>query len=199
MSENHSLPPTSQQMRIFRQAMIDGVACEELAGNYQLTLETIQRNIRRVERWLAVQVTAQESVLVGNLHLERLEHQWNELMAAWVRSKQDEVVSKATTDQKGNQRVERIHKSATGEVRYLEQARRVLADIRTLLGIQHIPTEEELMNNVESLTLEQRGALLHRLVERVRDAQAGMANVPTDRGRSVAQPHTRSDDRTAAE
>ena len=199
MAASPQTPPHPRYMQIFREVIIEGKPRANVAAAYKLKVCTVDRYIRQVERWLAVQVIQLESMLVGNVHLERLEHQWNELMVAWGRSKQDQVISKASTDHEGRKRAEQTRKSSPGDVRYLEQARRVLSDIRALLGLTHLPTEQELMDDAQTLTLEQRMALLDRLLQKFGHTPAAPANVSTDsRGTDAPAPAPIASPRDAA-
>lgn len=181
MSNTNPPPPATKKMHIFRQCMVEGIPRDEVAQQHKLLRPTVNRYIREVERWLAVQVVILESLMVGHLHLDRLEHQWHELMSAWYRSKQDQVTTKVSTDKQGNQRAEQTRRRSQGEARYLEQARRVLTDIRDLLGITDLSTYEELLRDDSPLTLDQRMALLDRLVQEICHSKPANTNVPADR------------------
>lgn len=166
-------PPTYEERQIHRQVCIEGRFAHQVAASRGLSVERVARIVRRTRRWFAPGVTTTDSRRVCMLHLERLEHQWREVMTAWYRSGQQEETVKvsyegverqagekestsATSRSANNkQKVERTTRGPCGDVRYLEQARRIMNDYRALCqSIASMKVEE--WPDVESLTLADR-------------------------------------------
>ena len=165
--------PSERDRAIFRAVAVEGRPAAEVAAEHGLTAAHLQRIVRKIERLLAERSILEEPPWVRVLHLRRLEHQWNEAMVAWYRSQLPHEVMKATLDPAAKkQRIERTVRPRTGDIRYLEHARKLLAEIRAASRDEH----EEQNHDVESLTLEQREtellALLDRLRERAREDEA---------------------------
>jgi hypothetical protein len=171
---------------IYFRVMVEGRALDSVAQEYSVVPATIRATVRRVQRWLreARSWLPDESFessleMLRLVHLARLEHQWEQAMNAWYRSLQAEETQKISGEEVGKRKAERILQSRTGEVKYLQQAREILQEIRSLAGTATIAPPGD-TNHAESLTVEQRAMaldhLLETLGERARAAAPGGAD-----------------------
>ena len=103
--------------------------------------------------------------MLRDLHVARLEHQWEQTMLAWHRSTQAEEIEKVVGEEGGKRKAEKTRRSQTGDVKYLIVAREIMAEIRELTAANSVATPHLEEPDVESLTLEQRQAALDHLLE----------------------------------
>ena len=135
----HEQLPNEQERRVYREIAIRGRTTRQLAESLKLPEVRIQGMVERVRRWIdqfpiPVNVRGMQSQ-----HLARLEHQWHEAMTAWYRSgSKEETIKSSYEDQRkqaaasedGKRKVERTTREPCGDVRYLEQARKIMAEHR---------------------------------------------------------------------
>jgi hypothetical protein len=166
-------PPSNRTQAIYCRVMIEGCPVEQVAKEYAVGVERIKKVVCEVKRWIRrtpggvpLDATRETGLALRQLHLARLEHQWEQLMLAWYRSTQAEETEKVVGDEKGQRKAEKTRRTQTGDVKYLEQARQIMAEMRALStsGIGNQQSTEE-STHVESLTLAQREAALDCLLE----------------------------------
>ena len=168
MSPTKSKPssgPTPRHIEIYRSVAAKGMSRAEAAQKFNVKPATVVRAERRVRRFLSKQIQVMESVLTGQLYLDRLEFQWSELMEAWQRSKGEQLATKVATDPDGKKRAEVTRRFCPGDVRYLEQARRVLNDMCALLKLKQIIEGKDAISDVQLATLEQRYTQLNQMLD----------------------------------
>ena len=167
-----SQPPTEHDQDIFHRVAVEGMTVVEIADELSQSSGDIESIVRRVQRWLALEQLRQDPHLVKAMHLRRLEYQWQVVMEAWYQSQKPSTTMKIARDKEGKQKIEHTHRPQTGDVRYLDQARKIMAEIRVLYGaqgpIEHI---EEEMPNVGALTPDQRAVELVARLETLRQRQ----------------------------
>ena len=178
---------------MYCRVVIEGCAMEQVAKEFNVRLQRLKIVIAEVKRWLRRTPGTLEHAnkcetgrVLLDLHLARLEHQWEQLMLAWYRSTQAEETEKVIGDEKGQRKAEKIRRTQTGDVKYLEHAREIMAEMRRLSMSEAPNSTAQEQEHVESLTLEQRQAALDCLLEtlgrRAREAEAG----GTDPGQNAA-------------
>ena len=168
----HEQIPNEQERSIYREVAVRGRATKELASQLKLSEARIQGIIRRVRRWLEQVHLPIDVRSLQSMHLARLEHQWHEAMSAWYRSgNKDETIKSSYEDQKrevkdGKRKVERTTRQPCGDVRYLEQARKIMAEYRKL--------SDELAADINK---EQRDAQSHPLADQDEKAARAIAEL----------------------
>jgi hypothetical protein len=178
---------------IFERVVVEGRRLEEVADAEQLSVKQIRRIVQHVSRVLALRSLHQEAPWVRAMHLRRLEHQWQEVMLAWYRSQHAAVVKKVSKKSPtAEPSTERVSTQQSGDVRYLEYARKLLGEIRALGGVEDFTRGAETYATVETLTIEQRTAEFHRLVARLRE-QARSESLDRTGDGPVAERHNPSD------
>jgi hypothetical protein len=169
--------PSDRDLEIFRKVAVEGHCRSELAKEYSLSERSIRHVLRKTQQWVAARFFTPDSPEVRSLHLQRLEHQWEEVMVAWYRSQLPLEMTRTWKDDKGRTGAQVVRRMRTGEPRYLEHARRILADIRRLGADGQVAPSALEMDYVDvaTLTPEQRRAefvqLLDALRERARVAE----------------------------
>ena len=147
----HEQIPDEQQRRIYREVCIIGRRPAEVAKAANLSENRVNAIVYRVRKWLEQVTMPINFRALQALHLQRLEHQWHEAMSAWYRSgSKDETVKVALEEGKqktaspsangrakpasgeGKRKVEKTTRETYGDVRYLEQARKIMAEFRSL-------------------------------------------------------------------
>lgn len=170
-----------QAKSIYRAVIVEGRPLGQIAATHGVSEESAMATIQRyLERHVPLALELHDT-RVRRLHLARLEHQWREAMNAWYRSIQREEIVKVSSEghdadanstakdegaaaRRGSKRkIERTTLNPCGDVRYLEQARRILAEYRELCD-GHTPAEHEEWIDVEALTTEQREEELDRIL-----------------------------------
>jgi hypothetical protein len=171
MQKKKSVPSKRSQM-IYCRVMIEGRSVEQVAKDLFVTTPTVKSIVARVKRWMK---KSRQSVpdeefshtaeTLRQLHLARLEHQWEQTMNAWYRSTHDEETQRLSSDESGKKKVEKLLKTQTGDISYLVQAREILQEIRELVGSETISTAQQESHYVEGLSIEQRTAAVNHLLE----------------------------------
>lgn len=137
----HEQIPGEQERATYREVAIRGRTPKQLAADLKISEARIQGMVERVRRWLSQMSLPVDLRALQTQHLARLEHQWHEAMSAWYRSSNmEETIKSSWEDQKqqkappkdGKRKVERTTREPCGDVRYLEQARKIMAEYRAL-------------------------------------------------------------------
>ena len=141
----HETIPGEQERAIYQSVAIEGRFAEEVAHQHKLPALRVEQTVRRVQQWIDDVPLPPRNRDIHWLHLQRLDHQWHEAMTAWYRSGQTEESTKVTREQSATQecqaatgkdtgkaKVERATRNPCGDVRYLEQARKILAEYRNV-------------------------------------------------------------------
>jgi hypothetical protein len=181
---NAPQPPTQRAQTIFCRVTIEGHSVEQVAKEHGIQPLRVRKIVQQVRRWMKhmprgfsepTELLSAETL--RDLHLARLEHQWEQTMLAWHRSTQVEEVEKVIGGKDGIQKAEKTRRSQTGEVKYLTLAREIMEEIRALSAFQISTPNPEEPARVESLTLAERDAAVSRLLEtlgeRARAAETG--------------------------
>jgi hypothetical protein len=161
---------TDRDRNIFQQVAVEGRKLDDVAQTEQLSVKQTRRIVQHASRVFALRSFHHEAPHVRAMHLQRLEHQWQEAMYAWYRS-QNEIETYKTFKKgpKAEPSIERTSVKQCGDVRYLEYARKLLGEIRQLGGVNDLSTGGAVYATVETLTLEQRTAEFHRIVATLRE------------------------------
>lgn len=185
-ADDAPLDPSDRERELFRRVAIEGRSFDEIAADEKISPRQARRLVLKAERMLALQAFHHEAPWVRAMHLKRLEHQWQETMLAWYRSQRDECVVKVVKKSPDAEpSVESVSSKPSGDVRYLEYARKLLGEIRQLGGVEDLHIGGEGYATVETLTIEQRTAEFYRLVARLRE-QARSESVDRTGDRPVA-------------
>ena len=188
--------PCKRYLQVFNRVMVEGRPLDEVARELKLKFESVVDIFYRVRKFMREHGAKLylpdpgllRTVNARELYLARLEHQWQQSMEAWHRSKSHaEENTVATTskpgDDQGQKRAEVKRKSQTGDVRYLVQARAILSDIRAFSTDRPYATPEE--NHVKQLTLKQREDDCDRLLAENCERIA----TPPDAGAAIGPEH----------
>jgi hypothetical protein len=182
MSESKRRAPCKRYMQVFTQVIIEGRKLRDVAKSLRLKQKSILDIVSRVRVYLRKQGASlylpnpgrMRAIHVRELYLARLEHQWEELMQEWYRSKRparaDKVGSVEVEGGKKQKRGEHQRKTQTGDVKYLKDARAILREIRELCMNRPYATKEQ--NYVKLLTLKQREDAFDRIVAEISDGSA---------------------------
>jgi hypothetical protein len=188
MSSKKQSAPTARSQAIYSRIVIEGCDPETIAKEFNISLSQLHKIVSQVRTWIrratsGLLITTSEKETSENiledkvnvtllelrkLHLARLEHQWEQVMLGWYRSLQVEETEKVVGDEKGHRKAEKIRRTQTGDVAYLEQARKIMQEMRALFPLQSTDTAHEENNHVENLTLEQREIAIDNLLETIR-------------------------------
>ncbi len=201
----HEQIPGERERDIYRDVAIHGRFVDEVAKERNLTKAQANAAVRRVQRWLAQARMAIDLRQLQALHLQRLEHQWHEVMTAWYRSaKPEETVKASYEDQKaksaaaakteptskavatkktpskssrtakpargddGKRKIERTTREPCGDVRYLEQARKIMSEVRSLTT-EALAARQKEERDVEELTAAQKEQEAARRIAEIRE------------------------------
>ncbi len=179
-------PPSDRERAIHQKVAVQGQLPEEIAEEFGTTLSDVTSTVYRVGYWLALEQLGQDPHLVKVLHVKRLEHQWQIAMDAWRRSQKPEETAKVTRSGKKeddkNPKTEHVRRGQTGDVRYLDQARRILAEIRALCGAEGPLNSEEDLVDVQNLTPEEKQAELDCRIAAAYRRQGVQEDGPTGGG-----------------
>lgn len=188
-----STSPSSRSQAIYCRVMIEGCSIEQVAKDCEVGVARIKTIVAEVRRWIrrspggnVLDSKTESGLALRQLHIARLEHQWEQTMLAWYRSMQVEETEKVVGDEQGKRKAEKTRRTQTGDVKYLQQAREIMAEMRLLIANTtsgtNLNTEEP--THVESLTLAQREAaldcLLETLGQRARAEEAGGVDLGQD-------------------
>ncbi|MCA9268651.1 MAG: hypothetical protein KDA41_09280 [Planctomycetales bacterium] len=187
--------PTQEQRRLYRRIYVEGRFPQQVAAEFGMSVAQVLTAARRVARWFLLVQPMTDAQDVAALHLHRLEHQWQEAMQAWHRSGQQEEVLKVSYEGAGQdeaerpttstgaksrgkeakQKFEKVTRGPCGDVRYLEQARRIMAEYRALCAElqsnDRLSKESSHDDSVDGCTKGQARSVV-TLRERERDADA---------------------------
>jgi hypothetical protein len=131
---------------------VQGRTQKEIAGDLEreglgrVSQAAVSKMLGRTEARLAREVT-ENIALCRVLQLERLEYLYRQAMRAWERSKEDgQSEQRKTLGEPGAgepRLIQTVHTTWTrcGNPAFLGAARRALADIRKLLGLNGLPVE----------------------------------------------------------
>jgi hypothetical protein len=163
-------PPEERDQEIFRKIAVEGRDITAVAREHQLSPQHVRRIVRVTQRQLALRSLELDTPAVREMHLLRLEHQWQEAMVAWYRSQLGE--QKLKINRKGEKEppelVESTKTESCGDVGYLEYAREVLGEMRQLGGIPDLSQQGLFHDHVEQLTFDERRARFDQLLETLR-------------------------------
>jgi hypothetical protein len=172
MSNKNDRPPCKRYLEVFTKVEVEGQEHAAVAAEMGLKLRSVVDICSKVRTWMQrhggrwERITANERriEIVREILAARLEHQWNEVMAAWYRSKEPQHSEKAVLEGGDTvKRTEVTQRSQTGDVRYLRQALHLLEKICGLRRPDPIPEKEEY--DVERATLVERRVELHELLK----------------------------------
>jgi len=182
--------PSTRDVSIYRRAMIEGRPRAEIAAEESLSESRVHSIVRAIERWLAQAQLRQDPNFLKVTHLQRLEHQWREVMQAWRRSREAEETTRISTEEGKPRKAEVTRRAQVGDVKYLDEARKILTAIRELCGaegpIQWKSPEDEL-SDVTTLTLDERNAELVGLALAVHRQAAKAADLGAADGDGIPQ------------
>ena len=122
---------TVDEISVFNRVMVRGELAEGVGRDLGLDPEEVAAICVRVQRQAAIQERGRDPFALKTVQMARLENQWREAMAGWYRSTEEETSTKARSGS-GSKWAERSTRSRVGDVRFLEQARRVLEEMRDL-------------------------------------------------------------------
>jgi hypothetical protein len=160
-------------MQVFTLVEIEGRAPVDVAVELGIKQSSVTDVCSKVRTWLRshggrwdrITVAQQRLEVARELYAARLDHQWNELMEEWHRSKKPQTGEKGVygPDNKVKQ-TEVTRRSKTGDVRYLIQAAHVLEKMHDLRNANSINfTQEEY--DVRNATLIERRTELTALLK----------------------------------
>ena len=97
----HEKVPGEEDRNAYRAVAICGHTVKQVAADMELPPDRVQAMVERVRLWLA-QIPPPVNVrALTAQHLARLEHQWQEAMNAWYRSRsKEETLKSSWEDQK---------------------------------------------------------------------------------------------------
>ncbi len=188
---SHAIPPppdpelADRDREIFRIVAVEGRSTSDVARDFSLSQRHVQRIVRRTQRQLVLRqlMRAPDPRWLSEMHLRRLEHQWQEAMVAWYRSHLPSETIKYSTERGSDKaKIERTRREQQGDVRYLENARRILADIRALIAGGALGDAGEGFADVSTLTVDQRRTELALLADALRDRWREEEDWGTDPG-----------------
>lgn len=135
--------PTPRDLTIFERAVVRGERQTDLAREFGLTKQRVNKICGRVGR-LVFEKTAEDYSQHRRKTLLRLEFLYGESVAAWENSKAGRCSETETTHGSSGLPTRSTTRQTTGgDVRYLAEARQALAAIRELCGLD--PTKAEIL------------------------------------------------------
>jgi hypothetical protein len=180
---------SERDREIFRKVVVEGRLTSDVARDFSLSQRHVQRIVRHCERLAALgqfQHSTQPRWL-GVMHVQRLEHQWREAMVAWYRSQHTlETVRYSTERGSDKGKIDRTRREQQGDAKYLAHARRILADIRTLIVGGALGDAAEGLIDVSTLTFDERREELAQLAIELRDREREEKDWGTDPGPAEA-------------
>ncbi len=157
-------PPDQRGRDIFHLVVVEGFSSEDVAKKYKIKRRQVERIVFDASRWQTLQQASVDPKMTQVTHLQMLRHQYEQIMLAWRSSRTDDVIVKATHNGQGElQKKEHTVRPQSGELRYLEHARRIMAEIRELEAILSPPEKEQELPDVENLTEEEYDQILAEL------------------------------------
>ena len=173
----HEQLPNEQERSVYREIVIRGRTAQQLAAALKLSEARIQGMVERVRRWINQLPIPVDVRAMQSLHLARLEHQWHEAMSAWYQSNnKEETIKSSYEDHKrkaaaagdGKRKVERTTRQPCGDVRYLEQARKIMAEYRKL-SAEFAATNKKEQRDANDLSAAERDAEAAQAIAKVRE------------------------------
>lgn len=167
---------------VLRRVNIDGERVEEIAKSMNLPVMQVTAMLhkaQRKQRRLSKLDDPNSNFTIHLLHLERLESQWREVMHSWRLSKTDAEKHrviwsvKSPGGDKDPEKLEKLKESQTGDVKYLQQAREIMAEIRELSKELAALTPKE-HDREHPFTFNERIEEFHRLL-----VEGGQSSQPT--------------------
>jgi len=156
----------------------------EIAVAQNVTVQTVYNRIKRAAKKIEGDTPDARS-LRHKLDCERLEFAYCEAMRAWRRSQEPVETTRVSTAD-GKRKAEKVEQSQTGDVRYLQQAQKIMADLtelrRTGSTETHPSSRENAETHVQTLGLDQRAAELDRILAEALERKSEAAADRTDRG-----------------
>lgn len=134
--------PSPRDADIFRRVVLRGERMTVVARDFGLSKQRVHAIYERSRR-LAFEELAEDFSEHRRQTLLRLEHVYGEAMDAWERSKAGRLSETETATGLGVPVRSMSRQVASGDVRYLSEARQTLADIRELCGLD--PTKAEVL------------------------------------------------------
>ncbi len=179
--------PTPQTREIFRQVVVLGIPPTEVAQKFGLRRQSVYKAVARMRAYLHQHLLSgsQAKFPLAQMHLERLELQWQEAINAWFRSQEEAETTKTSRDgaNADNEKIEHTTRSTTGDVRYLQLAQRLLCEIRALVdGPSAADLPLEVKPDEPDLTAEQRRQRVYRQMGLNRFGRRPGSDAPADRG-----------------
>ena len=117
------------------QAWLSGLTRQQIADQFDVTLAVVRRVIERLDEEAAEELAGHAKKL--RMHQTyQIKHIYHEALAAWERSKTDELTTKVSTEgdgqAAGKRKAEKTTKMQVGDPRFLTLAESALATLRKL-------------------------------------------------------------------
>ena len=197
MSKQQITLPNRRKLDAFIRVAIQGRSPDEVArelGLHKRSVETMVAYVRTWMRkhgavWQEIDERIRASTITCELYLARLEHQWEELMNAWHRSKEPQETKKGRFNpDKTVKYTEVSTRTQTGDVSYLVQAQKLL-DTITQIRLQNPSLNQE--NNRERLaSIERRRFRLDQILKLYGPggSETGSGGTATDESNVIDSP-----------
>lgn len=149
----HPKLPSPRDVEIFRRVVLRGERLLVVAQDVGLSKQRVHKICERLRRMAFDELTEDFSEHRRQTLL-RLEHVYGETMDAWERSKAGRHSETETTNGSGTPLRSTTRQVASGDVRFLSEARQVLASIREICGLDATKTEILEVRESKTLTIE---------------------------------------------
>ncbi len=146
----HPKLPSARDAEIFRRVVLRGERLLVVAQDVGLSKQRVHTICERLRR-MAFDELTEDFAEHRRQTLLRLEHVYGEAMGAWQRSTAGRYSETETTNGSGTPLRSTTRQVASGDVRFLSEARQVLASIREICGLD--ATRTEILEVRESKTL----------------------------------------------
>ena len=172
MSKPQVKLPSLRNIDAFIHVAIEGRTSADVAremGLRQRSVETMVASVRTWMRkhgavWQEIDERIRRSTATCELYLARLEHQWEEVMNAWHRSKEPEQVTKGRFNpDKTSKYTDITSRTQTGNVSYLIQAQKLL-DLISQIRLQN-PSLDQENNRARLAAIERRNLRLNQILK----------------------------------
>jgi hypothetical protein len=166
-------PPCKRYREIFTLIEVHGRTYGDVATELGMKQKSIVDICSKVRTWMRrygarwdrIVENKKRAAIACELYVARLEHQWQEAMAAWYRSQGPQRIDKGIYKEGKLERGEVTQRSQTGDVRYLRQAAAVLEKICAMKTRPPLSDHEETNDvYVEEATLVERRLELTELL-----------------------------------
>ena len=166
-------PPCKRYREIFTLIEVHGRTYADVAKELGMKQKSITDICSKVRTWMRrygarwdrISENKKRAAIACELYVARLEHQWQEAMAAWYRSCSPQRIDKGVYKDGKLDRGEVTQRSQTGDVRYLRQAASVLEKICAMKQRPPLSDHEETNDvYVEEATLVERRLELTELL-----------------------------------